>query len=136
MVRTISDNYSFWLTGYYDDFTNARAIADDKNTPSTTVVYSSLKSHHGNPLNGEALLNPKYRWSVIDRENFSTTLNSISGVTMGEFSKLKNAGMFEWLSHDTIRNSNSNWVGRAQLQYPNGFAPNRFKFGDGTSNTV
>ena len=135
MVRACTDNYSFWLTGYYDDFINARAVADDLNTPSTSVVYSSLKSHHGNPLNGEATSNPRYRWSVVDRENYSTVLDSISGVTMGELSKLRNAGMFEWLTHDTIRNGADNWVGRAQLQYPNGFAPNRFKFGDGTSNT-
>ena len=135
MVRTVTDNYSFWLTGYYDDFNNARAVADDLNVPSATVNYSSLKSHHGNPLNGEALLNPRYRWSIIDRENFSTTLDAISGVTMAEYAKLKNLGMYEWLSHDTIRNSDDNWLGRAQLQYPNGFAPNRFMFGDGTHNT-
>ena len=104
MVRACTDNYSFWLTGYYDDFINARAVADDLNTPSTSVVYSSLKSHHGNPLNGEATSNPRYRWSVVDRENYSTVLDSISGVTMGELSKLRNAGMFEWLTHDTIRN--------------------------------
>ena len=135
MVRECKDNYSFWLTGYYDDFNSARAVADDLNTPSTTVSYSSLKSHHGNPMNGEATSNPRYRWSVVDRENYSTVLDGISHVTMNEFSKLKNSGMFEWLSHDTNRNSNSNWGGRAQLQYPNGLAPNRFKFGDGTSNT-
>ena len=135
MVRACTDNYSFWLTGYYDDFNSARAVADDLNNPSTTVSYSSLKSHHGNPMNGEATSNPRYRWSIVDRENYSTALDAITGVTMGEFSKLKNSGMFEWLSHDTNRNSNSNWGGRAQLQYPNGLAPNRFKFGDGTSNT-
>jgi hypothetical protein len=116
MVRACTDNYSFWLTGYYDDFINARAVADDLNTPSTSVVYSSLKSHHGNPLNGEATSNPRYRWSVVDRENYSTVLDSIAGVTMGELSKLRNAGMFEWLTHDTIRNGADNWVGRAQLQ--------------------
>ena len=135
MVRACTDNYSFWLTGYYDDFNSARAVADDLNNPSTTVSYSSLKSHHGNPMNGEATSNPRYRWSVVDRENYSTVLDGITNVTMAEFSKLKNSGMFEWLSHDTNRNSNSNWSGRAQLQYPNGLAPNRFKFGDGTSNT-
>ena len=135
MVREVKDKYSFWLAGYYDDFTNARGIADDENTPSFTVPYSSLKSHHGNPLNGEATSNPRYRWSIIDREEYSTTLNSINGVSMDLLSKLKNNGMYEWLTHDTIRNSNSNWAGRAQLQYPNGLAPNRFKYGDGTSNT-
>ena len=136
MVKTVDVNYSFWLAGYYDDFINARAVADDENVPSTTTVYSSLKSHNGNPLNGEALLNPRYRWSVIDRQEYSTTLNGISGVTMAEYSDLKNLGMFEWLSHDIMRNYNSSWGGKAQLQYPNGLSgANRFKYGDGTHNT-
>ena len=63
--------YGFWLAGYYDDFTGCRAIPDDSNIPSATAVedsYARADTHHGNPLNGEAPLNPRYRWSYHIRE--------------------------------------------------------------------
>ena len=59
MVRTFDTKYGAWLAGYYDDFTGARAIANDFNQPSSnSITYNSSDSHHGNTLNGEATLNP------------------------------------------------------------------------------
>ena len=63
--------YGFWLAGYYDDFTGCRTIPDDSNVPSATALedaYARADTHHGNPLNGEAPLNPRYRWSYHLRE--------------------------------------------------------------------
>ena len=68
MVRTIKNNYTVWLAGYYDDFTGARAIPDDLNEPSISEIYDHKKSHYGNPMNGEATLNPRYRWSFVYRD--------------------------------------------------------------------
>jgi len=125
MVRSVTQNYGIWLAGYYDDFTGARAIPDDENIPSATADYDHAKSHFGNPMNGEATLNPRYRWCFADRDRsigsafLSTTTNK----------RLSNKGVYEWVSHDIIRQNPNKWEGRAQLQYPDGHIPNRGKYG-------
>jgi len=35
MVRAVNDKYNVWIAGYYDDFTGARAVPQDMNTPNT-----------------------------------------------------------------------------------------------------
>ena len=70
MVRTVEKKYQVWLAGYYDDFNGARAIPDDRNQPSD-ATYSIIKSHFGNPMNGEAFMNPRYRFSVEERNLLS-----------------------------------------------------------------
>lgn len=119
MVRTFDTKYGAWLAGYYDDFTGARAIANDFNQPSSnSITYNSSDSHHGNTLNGEATLNPRFRWAYVDRERSSGS-NFFSATTN---KYLKNAGIFEWLSIDLIRNQPSTWAGSSQQQYPDGRA--------------
>ena len=125
MVRTVTQNYGIWLAGYYDDFTGAKAIPDDENSPSLTVSYDHKKSHYGNPMNGEATINPRYRWSFADRGRsigsafVSTTANKT----------LSNNGVFEWVTYDSIRQSSNKWEGRAQLQFPDSHAnANRYKY--------
>jgi len=132
MVRTVLQNYGMWLAGYYDDFTGARAIPDDENLPHATISYSHGNSHYGNPMNGEATLNPRYRWAFVDRDRsigsafISTTTNK----------RLNNAGVYEWATYDEIRQNAKKWEGRAQLQYPDGHIPNRSKFAaNGTAGT-
>jgi len=134
MVREVDRYYNLWLAGYYDDFMNCRAVPDDTNEPSNSLIsYSSLNSHHGNIMNGEALLSPRYRFSYPDRASLSTVLNSISGVSLDDFKFTKNSGLFEWYSVDTTRNNYNTWVGRAQLQYPDGHIANRIKKFDSTT---
>ena len=123
MVRTVKKKYQVWLAGYYDDFNGARAISDFNNSPTTT--YTHLNSHYGNPLNGEAFLNPRYRWSVEEREQDSNAGNKISTTANN---KLQNDGIFEWLTFDDTRLENDDWEGRIQLQYPDGHVANRYKF--------
>tara|TARA_R110001592_G_scaffold113905_4_gene313227 strand:- start:7272 stop:15179 length:7908 start_codon:yes stop_codon:yes gene_type:complete len=120
MVRTVKDKYNVWLTGYYDDFTGARAIAEDTNTPSNIYTYKHYLSHYGNPLNGEATLNPRYRWCIMDRVRENNTVPSVSFFSSATDKLLHNKGLFEWLSFDPIRNSPNTQQGRAQLQYPDG----------------
>ena len=129
-MRKFDTKYGVWLAGYYDDFTGARAIANDFNQPSVNDDYNHSLSHHGNALNGEATLNPRFRWAFVDRKRTSGS-NFFSQAT-NKF--LKNNGSFEWLGFDGIRMKPSTWHGRAQLQYPDGNTnANRYQFdGDNT----
>jgi hypothetical protein len=122
MVRQVTSNYGVWLAGYYDDFNSARAIPDDVNAPSSTDTYSITKSHYGNPMNGEATLNPRYRFSIADRNNMGS--NHVQNVDR----YLSNGGIFEWLSYDESRQKAEKWEGRAQIQYPDGHVANRYEF--------
>ena len=118
-----------WLAGYYDDFNGARAIPDNLQLPSDTS-YSISSSHFGNPMNGEASLNPRYRFSIADRKLIGST--HVTNVD-GDNQYLRNNGVFEWLTSDSKRNSSSEWEGRVQLQYPDGHVANRYRFGGSTS---
>ena len=122
MVRTVNKKYQVWLAGYYDDFNGARAIPDDANSPGTDRDHT--KSHHGNPMNGEATLNPRYRWAQPDRDHTGGNEYAPEAQKL-----LKNDGTFEFLSHDDTRQSSDEWEGRAQLQYPDGHVANRYRFG-------
>ena len=122
MVRTVNKKYQVWLAGYYDDFNGARAIPDDANSPGTDRDHT--KSHHGNPMNGEATLNPRYRWAQPDRDHTGGSEYPPDAQKL-----LKNDGTFEFLSHDDTRQSSDEWEGRAQLQYPDGHVANRYNFG-------
>tara|TARA_R100001463_G_scaffold117616_1_gene173224 strand:- start:336 stop:7148 length:6813 start_codon:yes stop_codon:yes gene_type:complete len=121
MVRTVNKKYQVWLAGYYDDFNGARAIPDDTNSPGSTRAHGN--SHHGNPMNGEATLNPRYRWAEPDRDQTGSNLYASSSNKL-----LQNDGVFEFISHDDTRQSNNEWEGRAQLQYPDGHVANRYRF--------
>ena len=126
MVRAVDSLYQFWLAGYYDDFTGARAIADDGNSPSLTATYSHVTSHHGNPMNGEATLNPRFRWSYNERAAVTSRLLTTSTTKF-----IANLAEYKWLRHDDIRNGHTGWEGMSQLQYPDGIAnPNRMRFDD------
>lgn len=126
MVRKVSSIYGVWLAGYYDDFNSARAIADDNNSPSATSDYSITSSHFGNPMNGEATLNPRYRFSIADRNRLGSYGSNFLSTTSNQY--LSNKGLFEWLSYDSSRQKPEKWEGRAQLQYPDGHVANRYKF--------
>lgn len=118
MVRAVKDKYNVWLVGYYDDFNGARAIPNDDNSPDNTNIgdYSHAFTHFGNALNGEATLNPRYRWSYYDRVDATGTDGYMFSLATNRL--LHNKGAFEWLTHDVIRNRPNKQQGRAQLQYP------------------
>ena len=128
MVRKVKDKYGVWLVGYYDDFNGARAIPSDYNTPNNTFAggYTHTNSHYGNPLNGEATLNPRFRWCYYDRATTHSAYGGTSASTQPYLFSLTtnyllhNKGSYEWLSFDVNRNYNAVDMGRAKLQYPDG----------------
>lgn len=128
MVRQVKDKYGAWLVGYYDDFNGARAIPHDFNTPDTSIagVYTHGLTHYGNPLNGEATLNPRFRWSFYDRQTSLSAYGIASASTqpyafVSDTKRfLHNKGNYEWLSYDSNRNYSAKRMGRSQLQYPDG----------------
>ena len=133
MVRKVKDKYGVWLVGYYDDFNGARAIPSDYNTPElswTATTSSNGSTHFGNPLNGEATLNPRYRWCYWDRATSGSHHHGAYGGTsdatqpylfsLSTNKLLHNKGVYEWLSYDGIRNHSARQMGRARLQYPDG----------------
>ena len=128
LVRSVTGKYNIWIAGYYDDFSGARAIAEDNNSPSATGTYDHTKTHYGNPMNGEATLNPKYRWSIVERSlgtNYDATLTGTGNVTR----YLQNNGSFEYIGQDVTRNKSDKWEGKAQLQYPDGNVGNKYRYG-------
>jgi hypothetical protein len=125
MVRATTLEYQFLLAGYYDDFNGARVIPNDDNRPSLTADYEHNKTHYGNPLNGEATTNTRYRWSYADREQLGSNL-----VATASNKFLKNTGPAEWLTFDVMRNDPNKWEGRSQLQYPDSNTnANEYQFG-------
>ena len=81
MTRIANRKVSFWVAGYYDDFNSARAIPDDTNNAVPTSGYEGFEStHQGNPMNGNAPLNPRYRYSWTERKAvWSASFNSTDG---------------------------------------------------------
>ena len=132
MVRTVNTKYNFLLAGYYDDFVNARAVPEDANTPSTTTSYDPNDSYAGNLMNGEATLNPRYRWCIADRERLDT--GKTITTTLNQY--LKNSRISDWLTVDASRQQSWRYEGRAQLQYPDGHIPTKTRFGNGANNTT
>jgi len=124
-MRTYDTKYGVWLAGYYDDFTGARAVANDWNIPTVSTSYDHDDAHHGNSLNGEATLNPRFRWSFADRQR--SVGSSFFSASTDRY--LKNKGSFEWLGFDETRNKMGSWASRANLQYPDGYTnSNKFRF--------
>ena len=133
-MRTTTDT-SVWVAGYYDDFASCRTIADDLNTSLASTILHS-KTHHGNPMNGNAVSNPIYRYSYADRAEIDAYLYG-SGDTFLAGSQnfgysdptKSNDGHHEWLTLDLTRHNTYDWEGKAQLQYPDSRLGNRQRFG-------
>lgn len=129
-MRSVDRKLTFWMAGYYDDFMSARTLPDDFNTPSTT--WSSSKNHHGNPLNGWAVLNTRYTYAWCERgDGASGRFNNAAIATADQYNH--NAGIHEWLTYDQNRRNAGKYEGMAQLQYPDSLTnANRQKFDGGT----
>ena len=132
-MRTTTNTVNVWLAGYYDDFMSCRAVPDDSNS-STARTSDHTVTHHGNPMNGEATLNPKYRYSLPDRSQIATYDSANDSLTAdvlfatSTIATISNNGIHEWLTLDTIRRGYNNWEGRAQLQYPDSRRGSRQRF--------
>lgn len=129
-MRSVDRKLTFWMAGYYDDFMSARAMPDDLNTQGTT--WSSAKSHHGNPINGWATLNPRYTYAWCERgDGASGRFNNAATATADQYKH--NGGISEWLTYDQNRRNAGKYEGTAQLQYPDSLTnANRQRFDGGT----
>lgn len=128
MTRKINRRLSFWVAGYYDDFNSARAIPDDANTPGSLNSYAHGNSHHGNPLNSEAFLNPRYRYAYAER-NSSSSGNAGGSTDLFSTRYLHNQGMGEYITQDINRLGDGNYYeSRSHLQYPSSLVANRQKY--------
>ena len=150
MVRelAVEGMYVFWLAGYYDDFMGARTLPDNLATPSDSIWHSS-KSHQGNPINGFAELNPRYKYAWCVRGDGDSAQFNNPGITSTD-RYTYNSGVGEWASFDITRQrpltlvqqhiaSYSQGLGSqlyehmAQLQYPDSLTnANRQRFDGGT----
>jgi len=132
-MRTTDDDFSVWLVGYYDDFQSCRSIADDLNDASKTTPDHTL-THHGNPMNGHALLNPTFRYSYPDRAQSASYLSADDSFSSAQlFATVakkadSNDGHHEWLTLDLSKSKAKRWEGRAQLQYPDSRRGTRQRF--------
>ena len=118
-MRNETNKYSAWIVGYFDDFNAGRCISDDENTPNTDLTYVQADTHHGNHMNGEARLNPRYKKAQKDRADGDETHNT---------------GAHNFLTTDTIRDNEELWEGKAQVSYPDGLAqPNRIPYDKDTN---
>lgn len=132
--------YSVWLTGYWEDFTCAYAVAEAKDNQQ-----AHQNTHYGNPINCEARLNPYYRWSFIDRDSTTTTMNRTlldgtvakvnviteGGLVTSDMNKLHNLGSHEHITIDTIRlGQGVDYAGILNSEYPDSNShSNRYMFG-------
>ena len=129
-MRDVDRRLTFWMAGYYDDFIGARAVPDDQNTQGADWVSS--KTHHGNPINGWATLNPRYTYAWCERgDGASGRFNNAAVATADQYKH--NAGIHEWLTYDQNRREAGKYEGLAQLQYPDSLSnANRQRFDGGT----
>ena len=113
MTRQLDDKYVAWISGYYDDFNGSRCIAEDSNTVDSFTI-DHTNSHAGNTVNGEAPLNPTYRFSVIERQSYAAVEAGGSHLTdyypvdtWDGRSEMKgtvhNDGIHQYITKDTIR---------------------------------
>lgn len=103
---------------------------DDSNSAVASGTYDHSKSHHGNPMNSEAFLNPRYRYAYVERAaltNYSTDINATR--------YLHNAGVHEFLTYDKMRLDNAFWADKAQPNYPCSLVANRQKYGGAGSDS-
>tara|TARA_Y100000593_G_scaffold94094_1_gene191603 strand:+ start:22035 stop:29342 length:7308 start_codon:yes stop_codon:yes gene_type:complete len=136
--------YTFWVAHYFDDFMASYCVPDDLNSPTSTSITHAA-SHHGNPLNGEAPLNTRYRYSYIERAQltgkYTTTVEkkdgvvgTSSGTTIADKPLWHNNGIHEWLTHDPMRLGDDSYIGRANPRYPDTIAhANRFRYDSSTT---
>jgi len=137
-VKSIGLKQTFWLSGYYDDFNGARAIADDLND-ATIRTHDHENSHHGSIFGGTNILNPRYAYSYIDRlrsghyasgdpvraeSDVDEGLNTF--ITNNANKLTINRGIHEWLTIDP--SIGSDYEHRSNLQHPSSLSANRVRF--------
>tara|TARA_Y100000593_G_scaffold39534_1_gene76361 strand:+ start:6600 stop:13841 length:7242 start_codon:yes stop_codon:yes gene_type:complete len=133
MRKNVNGDFTWWVSHYYDDFTAARCVSDDlDDVMSTTITHAN--SHFGNPMNGEATMNHRYRYSIVERKKGDGSSVSVHATSTAAGYYLHNNGVHEWLTHDPIRLHPNDYPGRVRLTYPDSNAhSNRYRYRESTS---
>ena len=129
-MRAVDRKLTFWMAGYYDDFIGARAIPDDLNIQGQN--WKSSVTHHGNPLNGWANLNPRYTYAWCERGDGQSGRFNNDAITTDNQYKHNNS-INEWLGYDQNRRNAGKYEGVARPQYLDSLTnANRQRFDGGT----
>ncbi len=134
MTRAVSFAQTFWLAGYYDDFNHARSVADDANT-DLARDHDHILTHYGSILSGDSTLNPRYRYSIVDRVRDTSGVDVVrvddplrtvqSHFRTTDDDKLTiNRGIHEWLTYNEIMGNPDGIEGRSRLRVPSSLSPN------------
>ena len=133
-MKSITLEQTYWLTGYYDDFHSSVAVADDGNEASVRTI-SHANSHFGSLLNGENILNPRFKHSYYDRlrsgqyhENDPIFNLNYDFFTDDDNKLAMNRGLHEWITVDITNNDGSNPELQTFLSMPTTLAANRHKW--------
>lgn len=139
-MKQVNTEYNFWLSGYYDDFASARAIADDQN-PTTYRDLDHTISHFGSAIGKVGRLNPRFKFNFPDRSlgtvsGYMTT-DPLTDSTYHYYANTEtklafNTGLAEWATRDFVVDNSESFSARTVLQHPISIAGNRQKF-NGTS---
>jgi len=138
-MKSITLEQTYWLTGYYDDFHSSVAVADDANEGSVRTI-DHTKSHFGSLLNGENVLNPRFKHSYYDRlrsgqyhENDPVLNLGHDFFTDADNKLTMNRGIHEWITVDITNTDGSKPELQSFLSIPTSLAANRHKWnGTGT----
>lgn len=129
-MRAVDRKLTFWMVGYYDDFIGARALPDDLNIQGQN--WKSSVTHHGNPLNGWANLNPRYTYAWCERGDGQGGRFNNDAITTDNQYKHNNS-LNEWLGYDQNRRNAGKYEGVARPQYLDSLTnANRQRFDGGT----
>ena len=94
MRKNVKGDFTWWISHYYDDFTAARCVSDDlDNIMVETITHTN--SHFGNPMNGEATLNHRYRYSIAERKKGDGSTVSVHATSTAVGYYLHNNGVHE-----------------------------------------
>ncbi len=141
MTKTITTEYNFWLSGYYDDFASARCVADDLNAANTRIL-DHTKTHFGSAIGSNARLNSRFRYSLPDRIRTGTYFldapnngththlgSNITSTTAVTDALTHNSSMAEWIKYDRFRdNTDSMTYSQARPKHPSSVLANRQRF--------
>lgn len=137
-MKQVNTEYNFWLSGYYDDFASARAIADDQN-PATYRDLDHTISHFGSVIGSFARLNPRFKFTYPERV-FGTVAGYMTAdpgadendsyyqLTGGVEKLAHNSGLAEWATRDFVADNTESFSARSVLQHPISICANRQKF--------
>ena len=143
MTKTVNTPYNWWLSGYFDDFSSARAVADESNAANTRVL-DHTKTHFGSAI-GTARLNPRFHFSRPDRERATLYASGMEAgllhqsnwddptLSTAENFLKHNGSIAEWLTLDSVADKPGSYSAKAYLQYPISVCANRQRLGRETS---